>query len=110
MIAEPSSEVRDLICIVVRRLGHEAVVLDASREDGPTADLVVAEPAWPEAQVVVERLSADGRSVPVVCTSIYARSATREVPGCVAYIVKPFTLQELKAAILTALGPEPPPA
>ena len=103
-ILEPEPELRELLARVVKRLGHEPVQHLESAADIHPGDVVVVEPGdercYAGARAIHERLP----EVPIVCVSIYS-----EVPGDakalepVAYVVKPFRLVEVEAAIRTAV-------
>jgi hypothetical protein len=44
LVSEADPDVRRLLIVLVRRLGHEAVVIDPDVEVPPRADLLLAEP------------------------------------------------------------------
>ena len=54
LVSEADPDVRRLLIVLVRRLGHEAVVIDPDVEVPPRADLLLAEPGThaPEVPVV----------------------------------------------------------
>jgi DNA-binding response OmpR family regulator len=102
LIAEPHPDVRTLLELVVRRLGHEAIVGGGDDElDLSEVDAGVIEPGEGSGLPVARRLRALGR--PVVFTSIFP--ADDETLGLepAAYLVKPFALHKLESALAAAL-------
>jgi hypothetical protein len=93
--------VRELLGRVVVRLGHEPLHDDA--ELSPV-DAILLEPAHAAS---VERAAAfravDGHT-PIVCTSIELPDAGSRRLAPIAYLVKPFALPELEAALSRALN------
>jgi len=100
LICDPSEDIRLLLAEMVGRLGHEPLEWRGGH-DVPEADAIVLEPA-DRASYALARSAA--RRVPIVCASIHAPSRERNglVPS--AYLVKPFSLSELAAALAAALG------
>lgn len=77
LVSEADPDVRRLLIVLVRRLGHEAVVLDPDVAVPPRADLLLAEP---------------GR---------FARTHLPELP--VVYTSKPFTVSQMRTRIESRL-------
>ena len=102
LICEPQSEVRALLAYV-ERLGHEPVFpADPKGNDLPSADIILLEPADPDARATAEALLWGSGGIPVVCTSIYpdfGQAGSRPL----AYLVKPFGLAELERALTAAV-------
>lgn len=96
LVCEPDPDVRQLLELTVRRLGHEAV----SHGD---ADVVLMEPACPVAQGALRRFA--NRVPPIVCLSIHPREAGYEPAGTVAYLMKPIKKSGLAAALTGILAP-----
>jgi DNA-binding NtrC family response regulator len=102
LVLEPDPEVRELIRLVVNRLGLDAVT------EVPTPsvsiDIVVLEPesfrAFLTAQVLRERFPA----VPIVCASIAPPGPKTSELRPFAYVQKPFVLDELQQALRRALS------
>lgn len=116
LVLEPDPSVRTLFCLMLRRLGHEALTVDPYLDDAPDCDVVLVEPAWSPAVELVRKLRA-GRRVPLVAASIYARpllfaaaedeadvAAHVASPARRTYLVKPFSMDELDGAIRAALA------
>ena len=75
LVSEADPDVRRLLIVLVRRLGHEAVVIDPDVEVPPRADLLLAEHGSHDPEL------------PVVSTT------------------KPFTLAQMRSRIQHGLGP-----
>jgi DNA-binding response OmpR family regulator len=100
LILEPHPEVRHLLVLVARRLGHEAVPGDEN-VDFSTFDACVLEPAVPGGLDLVRALHAAG--VAAVCVSIFPRSHELRALEPAAYLQKPFALTELEQALADAV-------
>jgi DNA-binding response OmpR family regulator len=106
LVCEPHEEVRALLAHVVARLGHEAVF---PQEDGGAGfrdepvDVLVIEPADPRALATAQILRLEREEIPIVCASIYPPTAHSRRLEPVAYLVKPFALGELEAALTAAV-------
>ncbi len=106
LVCDPHAEVRTLLARVVARLGHEAVFPE---EDGGSGfrdarvDVLVIEPADPRALAAAQILRLEREDIPIVCASIYPPSAHSRRLAPVAYLVKPFALGELEAALTAAV-------
>ena len=77
LVSEADPDVRRLLIVLVRRLGHEAVVIDPSVAVPPRADLLLAEPGT------------HAPELPVVST------------------LKPFTLAQMRSRIQHSLAAAP---
>ena len=104
LIEEPNLDVRDLIVELVAALGCTPLVRAPRGEvDLDDVDVIVAEPASVGAERVFAAHGRRRSRIPVVCTSIYPRNHT-PLPPHVAYLVKPFAVGDLQAAIRAALA------
>jgi DNA-binding response OmpR family regulator len=72
--------------------------------------VLLLEPAHPEAFATAVRLLRRRAELPVICASIYPDSGQAEELRPIAYLVKPFGLAELAAALRTAVDGLTPPA
>jgi DNA-binding response OmpR family regulator len=101
LIIEPHADIRSLLELVVRRLGHEPVVHTGGAQP-PAVDAAVIEPGEGHGLALARSLKEIG--VPFLFTSIFP--ADREMlelqPS--AYLVKPFPLYALEAALAVALA------
>src|SRR5206468_3586869 len=60
LVVEPNGDVRALIEIVIRRLGHEPVVYADAGEDVPPVDAAVVEPGVGDGLAIAKHLAARG--------------------------------------------------
>lgn len=100
LVLEPSADVRDLFVLLLGRLGHETTV----SEDG--VDVVVVENADPDAFDTALDLRKRRPELPVVCASIEPRTPNVDPLEPAAYLVKPFSISQLDAALRRALPPD----
>jgi CheY-like chemotaxis protein len=100
LVLEPDPEVRELVALVARRLGHETVTEVPTGLS--TLDVLVVEPesfrALLAAQVLRERFP----KLPIVCASIAPLSVKAAELRPVEYLQKPFTLRALESALTRA--------
>ena len=101
LICEPDPEVRELLSRIVVRVGHEPVVEDA--ELAPV-DAILLEPAHAPSVERAQAFRAANGATPVVCASIELPDAGSRRLGPVAFLVKPFALPDLEAALKRALN------
>jgi hypothetical protein len=101
LVLEPDPEVRDLVALVARRLGHE--VLNEVSTPAVRLDVVVLEPessrSFLAAQVLRERFP----ELPIIVSSIAPPSSRTAELRPLAYLQKPFTLGELQHALVRAV-------
>jgi DNA-binding response OmpR family regulator len=103
LIHEPHPDVRVLLEAVVRRAGHEPVGRgELTAED--SLELMILEPASAEGLAAAAGLRRRLEDLPIICASIDPPSLAARALAPVAYLVKPFRLGELEAAISAALG------
>jgi DNA-binding response OmpR family regulator len=102
LIVEPHADIRSLLELVVRRLGHEPVVHKGGAEP-PDVEAAVIEPGEGHGLSLARSLKEAG--VPLLFTSIFPpdRDVLELEPS--AYLVKPFPLYALEAALAVALAP-----
>jgi hypothetical protein len=101
LICEPHPEVRELLCRVVIRLGHDPVLEDA--ELAPV-DAILLEPAHPPSVERAQAFRAANGETPLVCASIELPDAGSRRLEPVAFLVKPFALPDLEHALTRALA------
>ena len=102
LICEPHPEVRELLCRIVVRLGHDPILEDA--ELAPV-DAILLEPAHAPSVERAQAFRATNGRTPVVCTSIELPDAGTRRLAPIAFLVKPFALPDLEAALTNALAP-----
>jgi hypothetical protein len=101
LICEPDPEVRELLSRVVVRLGHEPLLDDA--ELAPV-DAIVLEPSHAPSVERAQAFRAVNGHTPIVCASIDLPGTGSRRLAPAAYLVKPFALPDLEAAVTTALN------
>lgn len=101
LIAEPDSDVRELLELTVERLGYEPV--DGAELHG--VDAVLLEPGSALGDLLLRRLGDDGP--PVVCLSIYPREHGLEPAQSVAYLMKPATAADIAEALRDVFAVQP---
>ena len=100
VICEPDPEVRELLGLVVVRLGREpSAELNGTKD----IDALLVEPADPTSVEQALAVRAACPDVPVVCLSIDPPTAGSRRLEPVAHILKPFALPELERALHAAL-------
>ncbi len=106
LISEPHDDVRRMLERMVRRLGHEPIAVRAPTPRQLTsADVFVVEPAAPIGAVLAQAAHLIDSSLPLVCASVSGVPAELGELGIVftAALLKPFTAEQLGAAIDQAL-------
>jgi DNA-binding response OmpR family regulator len=107
LICEPHDDIRALLELVVRRLGHEPVPYSGTEVSQISVDAAVVEPGEPDGMRLARTLRA--LNVPVLFTSIFPADAEKLELAPAAYLVKPFPLYALERALETALEKQPAP-
>ena len=103
LIVEPHVDIRALLELVVRRLGHEPVVWGGGADvELETCDAAVIEPGEGPGLALAGRLRTLG--VPVLFTSIFPADHKALALQPSAYLVKPFPLYALENALDAALA------
>jgi hypothetical protein len=92
-----------MLSFVVRRLGHEPLLCDGSREQLCGVDALVIEPGSEQALEVGGWARERSPHVAIVCTSIFPPWHETEALRPDAYLVKPFALYQLENALAAAL-------
>jgi DNA-binding response OmpR family regulator len=102
LISEPHPDCRTLLELVVQRAGHSPLGL-GELADGDDPGLLILEPVSADGLALAHRLRRRLEELPIICTSIRPPSAATETLRPAAYLVKPFRLAELEAALVAAL-------
>lgn len=102
LIHEPHPDVRVLLEAVVRRAGHEPVGHGELTIDD-TLELMILEPASADGLAAAAKLRRRLEGLAIICASIEPPNAVTKALEPVAYLMKPFRLGELEAAISGAL-------
>jgi DNA-binding response OmpR family regulator len=103
LISEPHPDCRALLELVVQRVGHDPVD-SGELVDGDDLGLLILEPAPAEGLEMANRLRCRLEDLPIICTSIEPPNRATKALAPVAFLVKPFRLGELEAAIASALA------
>jgi DNA-binding response OmpR family regulator len=103
LLCEPHTDIRTMLSFVVRRLGHEPLVCDGSREQLFRVDALVIEPGWAQALEIAGWAREHSPHIAIVCTSIFPPWHGSEALQPDAYLVKPFALYQLENALAAAL-------
>jgi DNA-binding response OmpR family regulator len=106
-LSEADPDVRRLLVVLLDRLGHEVIVLGSGTAAPLPADLLLLEPASPECVEQARIVREHQPSIPVICVSILPPEACFLSLGPLAYLAKPFALDDLDAAIEDALAVPP---
>jgi DNA-binding response OmpR family regulator len=103
LIHEPHPDVRVLLAAVVKRAGHDPVGHgELTSDDAPA--LMILEPASAAGLAAAAKLRGRLEELPIICASIEPPSAATKALAPIAYLIKPFRLGELEAAIASALA------
>jgi CheY-like chemotaxis protein len=104
LVIEPDGDIRRLLGLQLRRLGHEAVV---GEFDGLTEetqfDVALIEPAQPHTARCARLLAVRRPELPLVFVSLREPVAETAALRPVAHLVKPVRLSELERALALAL-------
>lgn len=104
LISEPHPDLRALLEAIVRRTGNDPVGQGELTEDDAPA-VMILEPASADGLAAAAGLRRRLENLPIICTSVAPPDAeTRELHP-VAYLLKPFRVGDLEAAIASALAP-----
>lgn len=101
LIAEPVLDLRLLAEQAVLELGHEPVLLE-NHVRGERVDLLLLA-TFDGMTAVVDDLGPQRRSVPIICLGTLPASDQARSLRPLAYLVKPYTLDELQRALDRAL-------
>jgi CheY-like chemotaxis protein len=101
LIVEPHADLRTLLDLVVRRLGHEPVVRGLGEGDPVDLDAGVIEVGDGSGLLAARRLRELGR--PVVLMGVVPAGDEERAIAPAAYLVKPFPLHRLERALSAVL-------
>lgn len=102
LICEPHDDVRALLELVVRRLGHEPAAYLGRAVEQIGVDVAVIEPGESEGLSLALKLLA--QNVPFIFTSIYPPTDDLLELAPSAYLVKPFPVSTLECALVQAIA------
>jgi CheY-like chemotaxis protein len=98
LLLDPDPDLRELLVLVLRKLGHEALFDAAAAADG-----LIVDPAAPDALTAARALRAARPSLPIICVSVWPATAEASRLEPVAYLARPFTTLALAEALRLAL-------
>jgi DNA-binding response OmpR family regulator len=101
MISETHPDVRRLLERMIARAGDKSMVVDAPTPAKlRSADVLIVDTAAPHGAMLAQLARAASPSLPIVCASVAPPSRElAEVVGFGAVLVKPYTAEQLQAAI-----------
>jgi hypothetical protein len=102
LICEPHDDIRALLELVVRRLGHEPALFASRPVEHMGVDVAVIEPGDHEGLSLAKSLRA--QNVPMLFTSIYPPTDDLLEFAPFAYLVKPFPLYTFECALEHAIA------
>ncbi len=103
LVAEPDPDALALIQRAVAAAGHEAVLYRPGSEL-PEVDVMLFEPGMGQRVIALAKVLASATPpVPVVVVSIQPPELSVHELRPVAYVLKPFSLDELRAAVEKAV-------
>src|SRR5258707_7153121 len=107
LVSETHPVVRQLLVVLIERLGHKAVVLDPDVAVPPHADLLLVEP---ESTIGLEHarlVRAYFPDLPVLCMNAVPEAGSFLTKGPVAFLQKPFTVDVMRTTVRAALCSSP---
>jgi CheY-like chemotaxis protein len=103
LVAEPDPDALALIERAISGSGHEAVLYRPGSEL-PVVDVMLFEPGMGQRVIALARVLASASPpVPIVVVSIQPPELAVHELRPVAYVLKPFSLEELRAAVEKAV-------
>jgi len=103
LISEADRDVRRLLTVLVRRLGHEPVVLDEDVDAPPRGDLLLVDPSSAPTLERARRVRELQPDVPVICMNCVDDDGRFLLDGPFDYLPKPFTVDEMRDRLQDAL-------
>jgi CheY-like chemotaxis protein len=117
LIVEDEPDLATTCARLFRQMGHTPLVALNGREaltliDRETPDLIVTDLRLPgvDGLEVLHHAHRDGRRTPVILVTAYASEAVRHeafAAGARGYLIKPFSLVDLRAAVEAAFATRP---
>jgi len=104
LVGEADPRVRRLLVVLLKCLGHEAIVLGGGPAAPPPADLLLLEPTSPLYLEQARTARTHDPRLPIISVSVLPAGADFLAHGPLTYLRKPFTSARLAAAIDSALA------
>ena len=101
LVCEADPDVRQLLIVLMRRLGHDPVVLDGNVEVPPRGEALLLEPASPGCLAAARRARLFFPELPIVCMGALPEGDAFDGP--VEFLEKPFTVESLEAVVSLVL-------
>jgi DNA-binding response OmpR family regulator len=99
LIADTSQDVAQLVSVVLTRLGYGTEIRVRGEEPVSTPDVLVLDAGLRDAAELVAELRERRPHLSVVATGIRSLEPGQPPLGACAYLVKPFRLADLTAAV-----------
>ena len=90
---------RDLLELIVSRLGHEAVLSNLGAPPADEIDLLLVEPTSRRALDLTCALLDERPDLPVVALSVFPRAQEWKQIELCSYVLKPFTVAQIELVI-----------
>ena len=107
LVSEADPDVRRLLVMLIERLGHEPLVLDADVAVPPRADLLLVEPQSHWCLDHARLVRAYFPELPVLALNALPDEAGFLQRGPFGYLQKPFTVETMRVTVQGALGLSP---
>jgi len=104
LLCEADPDVRRLLGLLLERLRHEVVALDRAPASIPAVDLMILEPASSACLDHARRAREEQPRLPILCVSVLPDDGAFLELGPLAFLPKPFSLDELRVAVDAALS------
>jgi DNA-binding response OmpR family regulator len=111
LVVEPDPQVRELLLLQLRHLGHDPVDGGAAGDvpgAGAECDAVVLEPVSPVTRLFAALLRLRFPELPILFVSIESPTEATMKLGPARYLVKPVSLATLQSALEDVLRATPP--
>ena len=104
LVSEVDPDVRRLLIVLLERLGHDAAVLRDDVVVPPRSDLVLVDPATPVGLEHLRLIRAFFPELPALCLNPLPDGAGLLGRGPTSFLPKPFSPEQLGAAVDRALS------
>jgi CheY-like chemotaxis protein len=105
LLSEADPEVRRLLVTLLEQSGHTTIVLHGGTSVPPTADLLLLDPSSQPRLQQAEIAREHDPALPVISVSALPTDARFLTRGPLSYLPKPFTHEQLRSTLESALAP-----